>query len=104
MCSARAVLYDAFMTPLGWFGLNRARRRLVLVGNQRRRVPHHALQLARCVHNDRNTVRLRIGNHRLRIRFALVFKKLDSENFKSMRGRGQTKACSRDAQCAHTRY
>ena len=29
MCTARALLYDAFMTPLGWLGLDRARRRLV---------------------------------------------------------------------------
>ena len=29
MCNARALLYDAFMTPMGWFGLNRARLRLV---------------------------------------------------------------------------
>ncbi len=29
MQSAKAVLYDAFMAPLGWLGLNRARRRLV---------------------------------------------------------------------------
>ncbi|HEX8823777.1 MAG TPA: methyltransferase domain-containing protein [Archangium sp.] len=29
MCTARALLYDAVMTPLGWLGLNRARRRLV---------------------------------------------------------------------------
>ena len=29
MCNARALLYDAVMTPMGWFGLNRARLRLV---------------------------------------------------------------------------
>jgi ubiquinone/menaquinone biosynthesis C-methylase UbiE len=29
MCNARALIYDAFMVPAGWFGLDRARQRLV---------------------------------------------------------------------------
>jgi ubiquinone/menaquinone biosynthesis C-methylase UbiE len=29
MCNARALIYDAVMVPAGWFGLDRARQRLV---------------------------------------------------------------------------